>query len=131
MHEQAQLRRKQTEIEKLGAGTFVVVSFDTHRTRVFKKQNLLLSKSDGPFKNEKSLVYATALSDPAGRAAAIYGVSRKSARWGLMVENKPTWFVIDRHGTLVFRWHPAFDSPDSYIHDVDKVLNALRKAIQD
>src|SRR4030095_7750199 len=83
MHQQAQLRLKKDEIEKLGARAYVVVSMDLHRTRVFKEENLLLSRGAGPFAKEKRLVFATALSDPAGRAAALYGVARKCLRWGV------------------------------------------------
>src|SRR5262245_55594007 len=98
MHEQAQLRLKKKEVERLGAQAYVVVAADLYRTRVFKEENLLLSTFKGPFAKEKSLVFATALSDPAGRASALYGVSRKCLRWGSWVENNPCWFVIDRKG---------------------------------
>src|SRR5215471_9804135 len=128
MHQQAQLRLKKDEVEKLGAEVYVVLAMDLHRTRVFKEENLLLSKSDGPFAKEKSLVYATALSDPAGHAAALYGVSRKCLRWGSWVENQPCWFVIDRKGILTYAAEPAFSSPTSYVKDVDLMLEALRKA---
>jgi hypothetical protein len=128
MHEQAQLRLKKDEVEKLGAEAYVVLAMDLHRTRVFKEENLLLSKSSGPFAKEKSLVFATALSDPAGRASALYGVSRKCLRWGAWVENHPTWFVIDRKGTITYTAQPAFSTPTSYVEDVDRVLEALRKA---
>ena len=73
MHQQAQLRLKKDEVEKLGAEVYVVLAMDLHRTRVFKEENLLLSKGKGLFSKEKSLVYATALSDPAGYASALYG----------------------------------------------------------
>src|SRR5262249_38662634 len=126
--QQAQLRLKKDEIEKLGAEAYVVVSMDIHRTRTFKEENLLLSRGAGPFSKEKSLVFATALSDPAGRAAALYGVSRKCLRWGSWVENSPTWFVIDRKGIITYSAHPTFSTPTSYMADVDKVLEALRKA---
>jgi hypothetical protein len=128
MHQQAQLRLKKDEIEKLGSLAFVVVSLDLHRTRVFKEKNLLLSTSDGPFSKEKRLVFATALSDPAGRAAAIYGVSRRGLRWGTWAENKPSWFVIDHSGKITYKAHPTFSSKTSYVGDVDDMLKALRKA---
>ena len=130
MHEQAQLRLKKDEVEKLGAEAYVVLAMDLYRTRVFKEQNLLLSKFAGKFQKEKSLVFATALCDPAGRASALYGVSRKCLRWGAWVENRPTWFVIDRKGTLTYAAQPAFDTPTSYIADVDRVLEELKKAAQ-
>ena len=128
MHQQAQLRLKQDEVEKLGAEVYVVLAMDLYRTKVFKEQNLLLSKGAGPFSKEKSLVYATALSDPAGYASALYGVARKSLRWGSWVENQPTWFVIDRKGTLTYTAEPTFSTPTSYVGDVDLMLEALRKA---
>ena len=128
MHQQAQLRLKKAEVEKLGAEVYVVLAMDLHRTRVFKEENLLLSKGTGPFSKEKSLVYATALSDPAGYASALYGVARKCLRWGAWVENQPHWFVIDRKGTLTFMLEPKFDTPTAYEKDVDLVLEALKKA---
>jgi peroxiredoxin len=128
MHQQAQLRLKKGEVEKLGAEVYVVLAMDLHRTRVFKEENLLLSKGKGPFSKEKSLVYATALSDPAGYASALYGVARKCLRWGAWVENQPHWFVIDRKGTITFVLEPKFDTPTAYEKDVDLVLEALKKA---
>ena len=130
MHQQAQLRLKKDEIEKLGAEVFVVLAMDPHRTRMFKEENLLLSKFKGPFAKEKSLVYATALSDPAGHASALYGVARKCLRWGAWVENQPHWFVIDRKGTLSFMLQPKFDTPTAYEKDVELVLQELKKARQ-
>src|SRR5262245_64395108 len=128
MHQQAQLRLKKGEVEQLGAEVYVVLAMDLHRTRVFKEENLLLSKGTGPFSKEKSLVYATALSDPAGYASAVYGVARKCPRWGAWVENQPHWFVIDRRGTLTFMLEPKFDTPTAYAKDVDIVLDELKKA---
>src|SRR5215813_11729125 len=128
MHEQAQLRLKKDEVEKLGAEAYVVLAIDRYRTKVFKEENLLLSKGKGPFANEKSLVFATALSDPAGYASALYGVSRKCVRWGSWVENHPCWFVIDRKGILVYAAEPTFATPTSYVTDIDRVLDELRKA---
>ena len=94
----------------------------------FKEKNLLLSTFAGTFSKEKNLVYATALSDPAGAASAVYGVSRKAMRWGAWVENQPTWFVVDRKGTITYKAHPPFNTPTSYVADIDLVLEALRKA---
>jgi hypothetical protein len=128
MHQQAQLRLKKDEVEKLGAEVYVVLALDLHRTRVFKEENLLLSKGTGPFSKEKTLVYATALSDPAGYASAVYGVARKCLRWGAWVENQPHWFVIDPGGTVTFKLEPKFDTPTAYEKDVDLVLEELRKA---
>jgi hypothetical protein len=128
MHEQAQLRLKKDEVAKLGAEAYVVLAMDLHRTRVFKEENLLLSRFEGTFSREKSLVYATALSDPAGHASALYGVSRRCLRWGSWVENHPCWFVIDRKGTLTYAAQPTFSTPTSYVKDVDLMLEALEKA---
>jgi hypothetical protein len=128
MHEQAQLRLKKDEIEKLGAAAYVILAMDLYRTNVFKEENLLLSAGKGPFSKEKSLVYATALSDPAGYASALYGVSRKCLRWGGWVENHPCWFVIDRKGTLTYAAYPTFSTPTSYVKDVDLMLEALKDA---
>jgi len=128
MHEQAQLRLRKEEIEKLGAEAFVVVAMDLHRTTVFKEKNILLKSFKNPFSADDSLVSATALSDPAGTASAIYGVSRKCMRWGSWVENHPTWFVIDRAGTLTYAAQPLFNTPTSYIGDIDRLFEELRKA---
>ena len=128
MHQQAQLRLKKDELEKLGAEAYVVLAMDLYRTKVFKEENLLLSKFKGPFSKEKSLIHATALSDPAGHASAVYGVSRKCLRWGSWVENQPTWFVIDRKGTLTYASEPTFSTPTSYQKDVELMLETLKKA---
>ena len=128
MHQQAQLRLKKDEVEKLGAEAYVVLALDIHRTKAFKEENLLLSRGEGPFSKERSLVFAIALSDPAGRASALYGVSRKCLRWGSWVENHPCWFVSDRKGTLTYVSQPSFSTPTSYVTDVDLVLEALKKA---
>ena len=128
MHEQAQLRLRKDELEKLGADAYVVVAMDLHRTKVFKEKNHLLSTFKNPFANQESLVHATALSDPAGTASAIYGVSRRCMRWGGWVENSPCWIVIDRAGTLTYSAYPTFSSPTSYVQDVDLLLEELKKA---
>lgn len=128
MHQQAQLCLKSEEIEKLGAETYVLQSVDLYRTKVFKEENLLLSTFKGPFQLFDDLVFATALSDPSGRAAATYGVARKCLRWGGWAENQPCWFVIDRKGVITYRSQPGFESPTSYVADIGNVLEALRKA---
>jgi hypothetical protein len=128
MHQQAQLRLKKDEVEKLGAAAFVVLPMDLFHAKVFKEENLLLAGGKGPFGKETSLVYATALSDPAGTAAATYGVSRKCLRWQAWVENEPSWFVIDKKGILTYAAQPTFATPTSYVDDVDKVLSELKKA---
>lgn len=128
MHEQAQLRLKKEEAIKLGAAVYLVQSHDLVRTRVFKEENRLLSRVKSPFSQETSLVFSTALADPAGRAAAIYGVARKCVSWGSWVENHPCWFVIDRKGILTYAEHPSFSTPTSYVKEVDDMLEALKKA---
>ncbi len=130
MHQQAQLRLKKDEVEKLGAAAFVVLPMDLFHAKVFKEENLLLGKGTGPFSKQTSLVYATALCDPAGSAAAVYGVSRKCLRWQSWVENEPSWFVIDKKGILTFAVQPTFATPTSYVQDVDRVLAELKKAGQ-
>ncbi len=128
MHQQAQLRLRKGEVEKLGAETFVVMPLDTYRTQTFKEQNWLLGGGKGPFGKEKSLVFATPLSDPAGQVSAIYGVSRRALRWGSWVENYPHWFVIDRKGIITFILKPTFATPTSYQDDIEAVIAALKKA---
>jgi hypothetical protein len=54
-----------------------------------------------------TLVFGTALSDPAGYASACT-VSRKCLRVQAWVENDPCWFVIDRKGTADVRLSPEF-----------------------
>src|SRR5436190_15622653 len=127
MHQQAQLRLKKDEVEKLGAVALVVVAMDLHRTAAFKERNLLLSGFKGPFSEEKSLVYSTALSDPAGTASALYGVSRRCLRWGSWAENHPCWFATDRKGTLTYAAYPPSSGPTTYVQDVDRVLEDLKK----
>src|SRR5215510_11174652 len=128
MHEQAQLRRKKDEVEKLGADVYVVLAMDLYRTKVFREENLVLSTFNNPFTKEKNLVFGTALSDPAGYASALYGVSRRYLRGLAWVENDPCWFVIDRKGTLTCAHHPTFSGPTFYVKDVDVILEELRKA---
>ena len=128
MHEQAQLRFKKDEVEKLGAEVYVVLAMDLYRTKVFKEQNLVLSTFKSPFAKEPSLVFGTALSDPAGSASALYGVSRKYLRGQAWFENDPCWFVIDRKGTLTCAYPPNFSSATFYEKDIDHVLEELRKA---
>ena len=129
MHEQAQLRLHKEELRELDVAVFVIQAENTFRTKVFKTENRLLSKSKtSPFSKEKNLVYSTAVADPAGRASAIYGVSRKGVRWYDWVENHPCWFVIDRKGVITYTAHPSFGSPTSYIDEVNELMEALRQA---
>jgi peroxiredoxin len=128
MQEQAQLRLKKNGVEKLGAEVYVVLAMDLYRTKVFKEENLVLSTFKNPFTKEKSLVFGTALSDPAGYAAALYGVSRRCLRGKAWVENNPSWFVIDRKGTLTYAYAPTFSGPTFYEKDVDLILEELEKA---
>ena len=128
MHEQAQLRLKKDQAIELGAEVFVVLPHDLFRTKVFKEENRLLSRGDGPFAENKTLVFSKALADPAGRAAAIYGVSRRCLRWRGWVDNQPCWFVIDSKGILTYAAQPSFATPTSYVKEVDMMLDALRQA---
>jgi len=128
MHEQAQLRLKKDEVEKLGADVYVVLAMDLYRTKVFKEENLVLSTFQNPFTKKPSLVFGTALSDPAGYASALYGVSRNCLRGQAWVENDPCWFVIDRKGTLTCAYPPNFSSATFYEKDIDRVLEELSKA---
>jgi len=129
MHEQAQLRLHKDELLRLDAEVLVVQVQNLYRTQVFKHENRLLSKSlTSPFAEEANLVFSTALSDPAGRASAIYGVSRKGVRWYSWVENRPCWFVINRQGVITYTAHPTFSSPTSYVDEVNEVMKALKQA---
>jgi hypothetical protein len=131
MHEQAQLRLHKAELLRLGAEVYVVQAENVYRTKVFKTENRLLSKvPTSPFSGLESLVFSTALADPAGRASAIYGVSRKGVRWYDWIENHPCWFIIDRNGILTYTLHPSFATRTSYVDEVDKVLKALREAAE-
>jgi len=99
-----------------------------------KPEVIELAKKDGtdavqnPFTKEPSLVFGTALSDPAGYASALYGVSRKCLRGQAWVENDPCWFVIDRKGTLTYADPPNFSGATFYEKDIDRVFEELRKA---
>ena len=128
MHEQAQLRFKKDEVEKLGAEVVVVLAMDLYRTKVFKEQNLVLSTFTNPFTKEPSMVFGTALSDPAGHVSALYGVSRKYLRVNSWFENDPCWFIIDRKGTLACVYEPNFSRAAFYEKDIDHVLEELKKA---
>lgn len=132
MHEQAQLRLKQDEVQKLGAEVYVVLATSLYRTKVFKEENLVLSTlKTNPFAKEKSLVFGTALSDPAGYASALYGVSRKCLRVQTWVENDPCWFIIDRKGILACIYQPNFSQAAFYEKDIDHVLEELKKAAEE
>jgi len=129
MQEQAQLRRKKHEVEKLGVDVYVVLAMDLHRTKVFKEQNLVLSTFKNSFTSDPSIVFGTALSDSAGTASALYGVSRKCIRVEAWVENDPCWFIIDRKGTLTCAYQPDFTTGATfYEKDIDHVLDELKKA---
>lgn len=131
MQEQAQLRLKKEEVQKLGAEVYVILAQDLYRTRVFKEENLVLSTFKGPFQNEPSLVFGTALSDAAGYASALYGVSRKCLRVQTWVENNPSWFIINRKGILACAYQPNFSRTNFYEKDIDHVLEELEKAVEE
>ena len=88
----------------------------------------IIGTFNGESARGKSLVFSTALADPAGHASAIYGVSRKLPRWGQWIANKPCWFVINRKGIITYSAHPSFANPTSYIKEVDDMLKALKQA---
>jgi hypothetical protein len=46
------------------------------------------------------------------------------------VENHPCWFVIDRKGALSYAAQPSFATPTSYVDDIDRMIEALRKAAE-
>jgi hypothetical protein len=52
MHQQAQLRLKKDEVEKIGAEGYVVLAMDLHRTLVFEEENRLLGGGKGKFGKE-------------------------------------------------------------------------------
>jgi peroxiredoxin len=128
MQEQAQLRHRKSEVEKLGAEVYVVLAMDLYRTKIFREENLVLSTFKNPFTNEKNLVFGTALADPAGYASALYGVSRRCLRGQAWVENNPCWFVIDRKGILTYAYSPTFSGATFYEKDIERILDELRKA---
>jgi hypothetical protein len=127
MHQQAQLRLKKDEVEKLGAAAFVVLPMDLSHAKVFKEENLLLSKGPGPFSKEISLVYATPLCDPAGTAPRCMESREMPPLAGVGGERA----IVVRHrqeGILTFAMQPTFATPTSYVEDVDRVLEELKKA---
>ena len=127
MHEQAQLRFKKDEVEKLGAEVYVVLPMDLYRTKIFREENLVLSTFKNPFTKEKNLVFGTALSDPAGYASALYGASRNPLFGHVWLENEPTWIGIDRNGKIIYgTW--SRNQKDAKQTDADDVLEALKKA---
>jgi len=78
-----QLRQRQAEIDAVDAAVYCVVPGDDARARVFKE------RSAGP--------YGT-LSDPAGRTAAMYGVTKLYT--GVDWASARSLFVIDRKGVI-------------------------------
>ena len=123
------MRLRKDEVEKLGAAAYVVLALDLYRTSVFKETNLSespwINRSSPIAKEKKVQVWATALSDPAGYASALYGVSRKVPVGKTWIENDPRWFVIDRKGTLTYAARPIFGED---VKSIDHVLDALKKA---
>lgn len=128
------MRLKKAEIDQLGADVYVVVAMNLYRTHRFKENNLMLTAYPSfkkSFFEQPDLVFGTALADSSGRISAMYGVSRKCFRWGNWVENNPCWFVINRQGNITYKAHPTFNSPTSYVADIDNVLKALKKAARE
>ena len=84
----AQLRKKKAAIEALGASLYCVVPMDGYRTATFKKG------SAGPY---------VTLSDPAGRACAIYGVAKQLVVHNEWV-NSPSMFIVDLKGIIRYSY---------------------------
>jgi hypothetical protein len=128
MHQQAQLRLKKDDVEKLGSRGVCRSGDGSPPYPGVQGGKPAALQRQGPICEGEEPGLRTALSDPAGYASAIYGVARKCLRWGARVENQPHWFVIDHRGTLTFMLEPKFDTPTAYEKDVDLVLEALKKA---
>src|SRR5215510_14541873 len=96
MHEQAQLRFKKDEVEKLGAEVYVVLAMDLYRTKVFKEENLVLSTFQNPFTKEPSLVFGAAR-----------GFAKMSARVGLG-RKRPLLVCHRPQGNADVRLSPEF-----------------------
>ena len=79
-----QLRQRKADLDRTGAVLYCILPMDLVRCRSYQK------KSAGP--------YAT-LSDPAGKASAIYGAAKQ-----LIVHNEwvnaPSVFVLDKKGRI-------------------------------
>lgn len=84
----AQLRQRKGDLDKLGAALYCVLPMDLYRAATFKKG------SAGPY---------TTLSDPAGRACAVYGVAKQLVVHNEWV-NSPSVFVIDRKGVITYSY---------------------------
>ena len=131
MHQQAQLRLKKNEVEKLGADVYVVVAMDFYRTRDFKEENLLLSRRFGSLrKGEEPGFYHRALRPGGTRGGALRGRAEVPAL-GSLGRESAHWLVIDRKGLVTLALAPKFDTPNAYVNNVDLVLEALRQAAAD
>jgi peroxiredoxin len=82
----AQLRQRRAELDRWGAVVYDVLPMDLIRSSNFQK-----TRANG----------FTTLSDPAGRACAIYGVAKQLFVHHEWV-NSPSVFVIDRRGVVTF-----------------------------
>ena len=82
----AQLRQKKAELDRLGAVLYCVLPMDLYRCRTYQKG------SAGPY---------TTLSDPAGRASAIYGAAKQLIVHSEWV-NSPSVFIINRKGVITY-----------------------------
>lgn len=105
-----QLRQRKSELDHLGAILMCVLPMDLYRTRSFKE------RSAGPY---------LTLSDPAGRACAMYGVAKQLVVHNEWV-NSPAVFVIDRKGMITYAYvgNSWGDRPPA-----DAILEQVRKAV--
>ena len=88
------MRLKKAEFDELGAVVYAVLPVDLYRAALFKEKN------EVPF---------TVLSDAAGYAAALYGVSRQHLGWDQRSVNIPGLFVIDGKGRIAYAKIGWFD----------------------
>lgn len=105
----AQLRQRKADLEALGASLYCVLPMDLYRASTFKKG------SAGPYMT---------LSDPAGRACAIYGAAKQLVVHNEWV-NSPSVFVIDRKGIITYSHlgNSWGDRPSA-----DAILEEVKKA---
>jgi len=108
-----QLRQRQEEIDAAGAGVYCVVPGDDSRAAFFKE------RSAGPYRT---------LADPAGRAGAIYGVTKLHV--GSDWASARSLFVIDRKGIVRYAVeHYAAGGPPRGL-PLEAVLREVRKAAE-
>ena len=105
----AQLRRRKEEFDGLGAALYCILPMDRYRASTFKK------RTAGPY---------VTLSDPAGRACAIYGVAKQLVVHNEWV-NSPSIFILDGKGVVRYAYVGKSwgDRPSA-----DVILAEVRKA---